>query len=211
MKINIEVNGIVIMETKMNTNNVEINSSESEKSQRPSQLAKSMEELESNLIQEKTKSTEEAEDVRYVFYVKILGVVIITILCIPFLISNIYYIRVENSCSIIKPNSLKISLKEYLVVATIVDGITYLGVIISMLMLNPNIQNETYKILYCLLTPFRVFSIIWDILGAIVFWGYVVNKNECSNGLSEYLYTIFILKIVFALMEFKNKKNANNE
>jgi hypothetical protein len=232
------------METKMNSNDLERNNNETEKSQRVSRWAKSTEEMKVNLIQpssyssstkekklkqkmedlenlekmikmecnelkEKTQRLEEnvkEENNDYAFYVKCLGVIIITIFCVPFLICNIYYVNVENSCSIIKPHSLKISLKEYLVVATILDGIIYVGAIISMLMLNPDIQNKTYKIIYYLLTPFRVFSIVWDILGAIVFWGYIVNKNECSYGLSEYLYVIFILKIVNALTEFRNKK-----
>jgi hypothetical protein len=162
-------------------------------------------------IQRLEENVKKEEDNDYAFYVKYIAVIIIIIFCVPFLICNIYYINVENSCSIIKPPSLRISLKEYLVVSTIFDSIINVSAIISIIMFGPDILNESYKIIYYLLTPFRVFSIVWDILGAIVFLGYIVNKNECSHGLSEYLYVIFILKIVCNLIAFKYKQNANNE
>jgi hypothetical protein len=150
----------------------------------------------------------EKEDAFYVSLAKCVGIMMATIIFIPFIVCNIYYIRVENTCSIIKPHSLRLSLKEYLIVSTLCSFIIYMGLVIYLL--NINLKKDIkYKFMFYLTTPFQIFIITWDILGAIVFWGYIVNHYSCSHGLSDYLHTIFIMRFVILLFEKTN--NAKNK
>jgi hypothetical protein len=153
--------------------------------------------------EEEIEIKKEKENAFYVSLAKCIGIMMATIICIPFIVCNIYYIRVENTCSIIKPHNLRLSLKEYLIVTTICLGIVYIGLIIYLLNINLE-KNPNYDFLFYFITSFKMFTVAWDIVGAIVFWGYIINHYKCSHGLSDYLHALFIIRFVILLFEKMN-------
>ena len=56
----------------------------------------------------------------------------------------------------------------------------------------------------------QVFFVIWNVLGAVIFWGTLNKHNYCSKSINTYLFVSLIMKL-FAnfcnIMANKDKKN----
>ena len=45
-----------------------------------------------------------------------------------------------------------------------------------------------------------VFHLIWNILGAIVFWGTIYGENICDKNVSTYMFVSLIIKLIANLI-----------
>jgi hypothetical protein len=122
---------------------------------------------------------------------------LIYIYFIPFIICNIYYSITENNCSLIKPDNLTLSLKEYLIVSTIISVIT-LGLFTIIGLYSTKILTErNKKILYFTVILYVfvfIVTIIWDIFGAIVYS--MLPTSKCGQNFQKYFITMYFIKMV---------------
>ena len=54
-----------------------------------------------------------------------------------------------------------------------------------------------------------IFQIIWNILGAVTFWGTIYKEGNCNLHISTYLFVSLIIKFagnLFGIREILNKK-----
>ena len=52
-----------------------------------------------------------------------------------------------------------------------------------------------------------IFNLIWNIIGSIIFWGYISEKANCSVVVFNYLYTTFIIRLLIITILIINTKN----
>jgi hypothetical protein len=132
---------------------------------------------------------------------------------LPITFCDLYFGFTDNSCSKDEPDGLAISLKLYLLVSGFTSA-SILVLFIMTLICYPNFSelkdiNDDSKIISCTLITFvKLFILIWNILGAVVFWGYLYGSNQCNKQFSIYMFVSLIIKFISIIFESKksNKK-----
>jgi hypothetical protein len=134
------------------------------------------------------------------------------VLLSPIIICDLYFGFNDKSCSREQPDELALSIRLYLIVSGFV-GLSVL--IISLIMptcFDPNgISHLGACLIYCGSIAFMcatLFNIVWNILGAVIFWGYYGNLN-CNKTFSTYVFISLIIKLAGNLLSIliaSNKK-----
>jgi hypothetical protein len=130
----------------------------------------------------------------------------------PTIVCDLYYGFTDNSCINEKPNGLNYTMKLYL----LVSGFYGLALLLTLICVTCYLSNHDEKnkkrlvfIKFISLFGFT-FQIIWNILGAITFWGTIYKEGNCNLIISTYIYVSLIIKFVSNLIGFKqnlcNKK-----
>lgn len=139
---------------------------------------------------------------------KICGSIVIFIIMVPIIVADLYFGFTDNSCINEEPKNLAISMKLYL----LVSGFTGLGAMVSLIFGICSIskdEEKTFINLCCttiILWVIGVFHVIWNILGAIVFWGTIYDKSDCTKNVSTYIFVSLIIKLVGCLGTLCQKK-----
>lgn len=127
---------------------------------------------------------------------------------IPIIVCDLYFGFTYSSCSS-EPNEL-ISLRLYLIVSGFMCLFVMIVILIALTCFDPEeIKKDGYSLCYD--TPgirlISKFNTIWNILGAVVFWGYFYGKGNCDKTFSTYVFVSLIIKMVASLFEcLKNIK-----
>ena len=127
----------------------------------------------------------------------------VSLLCIiilaPIIICDLYYGYNDNSCVQKYPENLNINMKMYL----LLSGYTEIGILITCVtsvcfVSSKSIDNmNIYVLLPTVIIIFIcLFSIIWNIIGAVIFWGNIYNNGNCDKNVSTYLFVTLIIKLV---------------
>ena len=124
---------------------------------------------------------------------KLLITILTVLLCSPIIICDIYFGLNDSSCVEESPPSLSITLQTYMLTSAFVALSALTIVIIS--------------------TLFSVFHLIWNILGAVVFWGFAYKNNLCDKNVSTYLFITLIIKLIANYFGITNafKKEKSNQ
>ena len=143
--------------------------------------------------------------------IKICMTLFILVIMSPIIIADLYFGFTDSSCVNDQPKKLAISMKLYLLVSGFVGIGTMLGYIINICCLSP--EKDGAVINLCCFTSIAfvagMFHIIWNILGAVVFWGTVYGNGNCDTNISTYLFVSLIIKFVanlIAIMQNKSEK-----
>ncbi len=145
---------------------------------------------------------------------KMLGCIIVTLLIIiysAFIVCDIYYGLNDKSCVSQDVERISINLKTFL----LVRGFIILGYIANLILSSCLVTTSTIELCGCfqitLLIMVSIFLLAWNIVGAVLFWGYL-DKSKCDNPV--YNYTFASLIIVFVGSFFNNssamKQNKRN-
>ena len=68
--------------------------------------------------------------------------------------------------------------------------------------------NEIIQTIFILLIfIFRIVICGWNIIGALIFWGYVAEKGDCSVIIYNYLFASFVIRILVIALLIANTKN----
>lgn len=137
------------------------------------------------------------------------------VLMVPIIFCDLYFSFTKNSCSNEEPDELTINLKLYLLVSGFV-GILSLSIILILVNLigKDKISNLGCIFMSCgiiTLLFIIIFNVIWNILGAIVFWGYIYGNGNCSKSFSTYLFVSLIIKFVGILFSTSKLYKKNND
>ena len=138
-------------------------------------------------------------------------VVTLFILCfiLPFIFADLYIAYNDKTCVNDYPAKLKISLSIYLQVNSyILLSVLFIYIGLINTKIHVFAYDEIIKtILYLLIYVTRIIIFGWNVLGAIIFWGYVSEKSNCSVIVYNYLYTTFIIRLLIITILIINTKN----
>jgi hypothetical protein len=144
----------------------------------------------------------------------------VTLLLSPFAICDVYYAVTDNSCvnESQASHNLNITLRSYLLASGIIAfsfiGLLNFSIFIFDLDMTKSTtrsrsrlvdnDNETlFHIVLNIANVFvRTFGFAWLILGCVLFWAYT-NLSDCSQSIHDYLFTRFILAIIFTCFTIK--------
>ena len=111
----------------------------------------------------------------------------------PIIICDFYFALSDNTC--VNEKILGINLKQYLLSRAIVT-------IVATLVYNIYVCLNGYKYVLCSIIIF-IFNItcllillVWNIIGAILYWGSFYNTYNCSSIVSTYLFVTIIIRII---------------
>lgn len=151
-------------------------------------------------------------------FMKLCSALIALVIMTPIIFCDLYFGFTDSSCSKEQPHELAISLKLYLIGSGFV-GLSFMSFIligITCFDFYENYTNDLFVMCFssCLAFPLILFNFVWNILGAVVFWGYIYGNGNCDKSFSTYVFVSLILKIVSNLFgygyQFNKKKNDRN-
>ena len=132
------------------------------------------------------------------------------LLCFPIVICDMYYGYSKDSCVEEYPAKLNINMKIYLVVGAYANMLIMVLVICSISCLSR--RNSRSMHLYMVTVPKLIvtygslFLLAWNIIGSVIFWGMLYNKNLCSSNISTYLFVTLVVKLVCNLTVLCSRK-----
>jgi len=153
---------------------------------------------------------EEDETLKNLMVIKIFGIIVIVITLIPLIVCDIYFGFIDNYCINEMPNGLNYTLKLYLLVSGFMELIWLIVGIYTICLLSIT-NNDITKFVYVnqFINFGLIFNLIWNILGAVTFWGSIYNKGICNSTTSTYIYVSLVIKfvstVVGLIQNFKKK------
>jgi hypothetical protein len=127
----------------------------------------------------------------------ILKTILIFIIGLPFIVTDLYYAYSSDSCLAYTIPNLP-TLQTWL----FINGwVSMIGVVITMivlacfLQLNIGINNDNVTII-CMKIIFSLVSLIWMIVGSVIFWKYLEPVHICSRSLSIYMW----IRLIFGFI-----------
>jgi hypothetical protein len=138
-------------------------------------------------------------------------VLIVIILVSPFIICDLVFGYTDDSCVDIYPENFNaMNMKIYLLVSGYF-AISIITIIIANCFISNGNEGDNIVIiafLSIILHLSQVFLIIWNILGAVIFWGTLNKRNLCSKTVNNYLFLSLIIKL---FINFCNIISTNNK
>ena len=134
--------------------------------------------------------------------------IILIIIWIPIITLDLYFGFSESTCSTKEPNdnSFKhlIKLKIYLLVSGFVGIVSLGGILTAIYIFDPKIGRAyniyLYSITFATMYLSSLFLIIWNIMGAITFWGFIFNNKACGQTFITYIFVSLIIKLISSLI-----------
>lgn len=142
--------------------------------------------------------------------IKVIVVLFMMCFVMPFIILDLYFAYTDTSCVNIYPNKLKITLSIYLQVNSYM---MIIAMTTQTLLIFDKIKIYNYsEIIQIVFGLFMIVSRIailgWNIIGALIFWGFIIENGGCSVIIYNYLFASFVIRIlVIALLIANNKNN----
>jgi len=140
--------------------------------------------------------------------------IVVLIICLPIIICDLYFAYNDETCLNDYPANIDLNLKQYL----IVSAFTSLIIINIYMMLMNYFTKDKYNDNLCLIISsfvfigvLGIFALMWNILGAVIFWGYIYGNGNCSRKVSTYLFASLIIKFVFTAQSYRATKKATQE
>jgi hypothetical protein len=138
----------------------------------------------------------------------IVAIILFIILLLPLTFCDLYFGFTDISCSKEKPPGLNINLQLYLLLSGFMSTIIIIGCLLGICYLSYLKINNDNICLICFGSTFIIllslFQIIWNILGAIIFWSYVYIKGNCNKQFSTYMFISLIIKLIGNLLSIQN-------
>ena len=130
--------------------------------------------------------------------VKICLVMVFIICYVPFIVADFHYGILNNTCVIETPNIININLKMYLLVSGFLMLFNLILTVLLILYLPHEATEEEYSlILFGAALVGKISTLIhfiWNLLGIILFWAFIYEKEICDSEISTYLFVSLIVK-----------------
>lgn len=139
---------------------------------------------------------------------KVCTSIIILIICIPIIFCDIYYSLTDVSCVNERPSYLDISLKLYLLLSGIINLILIIIAITIIIFIKDFSDKNDISYLFAKYTLYiqTIFNLAWNLIGSIVFWGYIYENGSCKIGVSTYVFISLIIKLLGSFLSFCHNK-----
>ena len=159
------------------------------------------------------RPTQNNEDTEVV--IKMALAIFIIIIALPFITCDIHYAYNDNSCVKEYPNKININLKMYLLLSGYMLLSKIIIVIFGMFSVSQRYSNFINVIVIVLLgllmVAYELFNVIWNIIGAIIFWGNIYKNNNCDDDVSTYIFVSLIIKLIINFIFIINLKKNNKK
>ena len=165
-------------------------------------------------ILKKTNREIERDNKIKAFILQFISILFVALFVSPFVICDLVFGYNDDSCVDIYPENMSfINMKIYLLVSGYLAIALLCCIIINLYFASDdNIGNNIILVAFLSIVLYisQVFFVIWNILGAVIFWGTLNKHNYCSKSINTYLFVSLIMKL-FAnfcnIMANKDKKN----
>jgi hypothetical protein len=143
--------------------------------------------------------------------IKLFTTLLMVVLMTPIIVCDIYFGFSDHSCINEMPDGLNYTMKLYLLVSGFMGLSWLLFVICTTCSLSISNDNNQTSIICagCIGLIVLIFNLIWNILGAVTFWGSIYKGGNCDSMTSTYIYVSLIIKLIgnlIALQQNSNKK-----
>jgi len=144
-------------------------------------------------------------------FINVCIILIAALFVSPFIICDLVFGYNDDSCVDIYPENLSfVNMKIYLLVSGYF-AISMLTIILTNCIIANGNEGDnivSIAILSILFHISRVFLVIWNIIGAVIFWGTLNKQNYCSKSTNAYLFVSLIIKL---FGNFCNIMMSNNK
>jgi hypothetical protein len=115
-------------------------------------------------------------------------------LIMPCVVCDLFFAITDKTC--VNENVANINLKQYLL-GTGIFAFSIIVINIISLFTISGINNELCILfMYIVNIIGTIFTIIWNIIGAVIFWGTIYKENICSSQVSTYLFVVLIFRLL---------------
>jgi len=123
---------------------------------------------------------------------------ILIIIYIPLIFCDIYYSLIDVSCVNEGTPYLDITLKLYLLLSGFINLILLITIIITIILIKDFENKSSIAYLLTLGNSYvsGLFNLVWNIIGSLIFWGYIYNNGTCKIGLSTYIFISLMIKLL---------------
>ena len=126
----------------------------------------------------------------------------------PIIVCDLYFGFSDHSCINEMPDGFNYTMKLYLLVSGFIGLSWVLFMIYTTCSLSINNDNTTSIICAgCIGLIVLIFNLIWNILGAVTFWGSTYKGGHCDSETSTYIYVSLIIKFVATLIALQQNSN----
>jgi len=140
--------------------------------------------------------------------IKMCTTLLMIVLMTPIVVCDLYFGFSEDSCINEMPDSFNYTMKLYLLVSGFIGLSWLLFMIYTTCSLSNNNDNTTSIICAgCIGLIVLIFNLIWNILGAVTFWGSIYKGGHCDSKTSTYIYVSLIIKFVGTLITLQQNSN----
>jgi len=113
---------------------------------------------------------------------------------LPIIIFNLYFAYTDKSCILYKTPKFALNIYDYLMGEAYIMFFT-LSVIVLSVLCEPN-EDSMWKLAYdSYIMFYKVFSLIWLVIGIIIFW-FIIDNKKCNNSLYYYMFTFLTIKMI---------------
>ena len=140
--------------------------------------------------------------------IKICTTLLMIVLMTPIVVCDLYFGFSHDSCINEMPDGFNYTMKLYLLVSGFM-GLSWLLFMIYTTCSLSNNNDNTASIICagCIGLIVLIFNLIWNILGAVTFWGSIYKGGHCDSKTSTYIYVSLIIKFVGTLISLQQNSN----
>jgi hypothetical protein len=129
---------------------------------------------------------------------------VLIVVSIPFIVCDLYFGFSESNCSTKEPHynvfEKLLPLKIYLLVSGF-SGIFSLGSILTAIYLFDSALDKAsyvclYNITFLIMYLTCLFSLVWNVLASITFWGFIFNNKICNTNFTNYVFVSLVIKLL---------------
>jgi len=149
-----------------------------------------------------------------IIVLKTCSTIFVLIIMVPIIVADLYFGFTDTSCVKDKPDGLDISMKLYLLVSGFVGMGAMIIYIVSICLLSPKMDETNAESMCCICFAgftSAIFHLIWNILGAIVFWGTIYGEKICNKNVSTYIFVSLIIKFIGNLAALLNNNSEKKK
>ena len=141
---------------------------------------------------------------------KIIAITIFGAFVIPFALLDLLYAYMDTSCVYIYPEKLDINMRDYLQVSGYTSILLFVYKTIVIYRHTAYHEVNIFELLIrqeIMQFIARCVLIIWNIIGAFIFWAELYTNTPCSKDVFNYLFISIIIKLCGSVLFYVNARN----
>jgi hypothetical protein len=121
-----------------------------------------------------------------------------TIILLPLTIIDFMYGFSSDNCLLVYPKNIHIHLKKYLLVSAFLQLNAIVYFIYEIMIYYSNTKTSVEYLVFSIAFQLfiNLFQLLWNVIGSIVFWGYIYKLNLCDISISNYMFSSLIIKFI---------------
>lgn len=141
---------------------------------------------------------------------KLIVITIFSAFVMPFTVVDLIYAYRDTSCVYIYPEKLGINMRDYLQVCGYTSALLFVYKTITICRHTAYHEVDIFGLLLrqeILQFIARCVLIVWNIIGAFIFWVELYTNTPCSKDVFNYLFVSLIIKLCGSLLFYVNTRN----